>query len=86
MVVVVVCLPFHPGSNWQKQQQQQQQVLFNERGTVAAPFRDHTLELMPYRDYLAGDRTAWGALLTSIFNQWSRSPADFRESARAHLR
>jgi hypothetical protein len=62
------------------------QVLFNARGTVAEDFRAHAAHIVPFRAYLKGDRAAWGALLTALFNNWDETPAVYRAAAQEHLR
>mmetsp|Transcript_16341 Transcript_16341/g.19326 ORF Transcript_16341/g.19326 Transcript_16341/m.19326 type:complete len:1650 (+) Transcript_16341:92-5041(+) len=62
------------------------QTLFNARGTVAPEFRSHQLHIAPYREHLSGDRGAWGALLTAIFNQWTKTPSEIRVEAKKSLR
>lgn len=62
-------------------------VLINERGTVAPDFRRYDMAIRPFLDApLKGDRAAWGALLTAIFNQWSESPQTYQNLALEHMR
>lgn len=61
-------------------------VLFNERGFVAKGFQSHGVHLSAFKGHLKGDRSAWGALLTSLFNQWNKDPADYRVTAAKHMR
>lgn len=60
--------------------------MYSERGIVSRDFNDRATELYPYQSHLKGDRAAWGALLTSIVNQWDKSPAHYRTAAREDLR
>jgi hypothetical protein len=61
-------------------------VLFNKRGMVSEEFMPHQFEITPFFQHLKGDRAAWGALLTSIFNRWSRTPGDFKAMATKNMR
>jgi hypothetical protein len=63
------------------------QILFNRHGEVSMAHWDKFAEILPFGDqHLRGNRQAWGALLTSLVNQWKEPVHFYRQQCAESLR